>query len=125
MRAQARDLQIELPYPVQIDAGQIGGPSAGMMIALAVYDLADPQDLTGGRVITGTGTIDLNGAVGPVGGVALKVHAAIDAGADLFLTPPAEAAPAPAAAGDRIRVVPVSTLQQAIQALQAAQERPR
>jgi len=123
VRAQARDLQIDLPYPVQVDAGQIGGPSAGMMIALAVYDLADPQDLTRGRVVAGTGTIDPDGTVGPVGGVPLKVQAAIDAGAELFLAPPAEVAVARAAADDRIAVAQVATLQEAIQVLQAGEER--
>lgn len=123
VRAQARDLQIALPYPVQVDAGQIGGPSAGMMIALAVYDLADPQDLTRGRVVAGTGTIDPDGTVGPVGGVPLKVQAAIDAGAELFLAPPAEVAVARAAAEDRIAVAQVSTLQEAIDVLRRGEER--
>ncbi len=112
-----RDLRIDLPYPVEVDAGQIGGPSAGLMIALTVYELANPGDLVRGRVIAGTGTIDLDGDVGPVGGVRQKVEAAVDAGAMLFLSPPAEAAEARAAAGTRLRILEVTTLRDALDAL--------
>ena len=119
VQVQTRDPRIDLPFPVRVDAGQIGGPSAGLMIALTVYELADPADLTRGRVIAGTGTIDLRGGVGPVGGVPQKVEAAVDAGARLFLAPPVEVAEARAAAGDRLRVVEVATLAQAVGAVQA------
>lgn len=112
------DREIVLPFDVDIDEGRIGGPSAGMMVALTVYDLVESGDLTRGRVVAGTGTIDGSGTVGPVGGVHQKVAAAIDAGADLFLSPESEAAAARAAAGDDLRVIPVTSLDEAIAALE-------
>lgn len=122
VRVDTRDLRIDLPFPVEVDAGRLGGPSAGLMIALTVYDLAERGDLTAGRVIAGTGTVDLDGDVGPVGGVRQKVEAALDAGARLFLAPPAEATEARAAAGDRLRVVEASTVQEALDALAETDE---
>ncbi len=110
---------IDLPFPVQVDAGQIGGPSAGLLMALTVYDLAEDGDLTRGRIIAGTGTIDAQGNVGPVGGVEQKIEAAVQAGAQIFLAPAGEADQARAAAGDRIQVVGVTTLDGAIDALEA------
>jgi PDZ domain-containing protein len=65
----------------------IGGPSAGMMFALGIIQELGSQDLTGGRFIAGTGTIDLDGSVGPIGGIQLKMIAARRAGATLFLAP--------------------------------------
>lgn len=112
------NFDIELPFPVDVDASEIGGPSAGLLIALTVYDLADEGDLTDGRVIAGTGTIDGQGNVGPVGGVEQKIEAALDAGAGIFLAPIEEVEQARAAAGDRLRIVEVATLQEAIEALQ-------
>lgn len=116
------DLALSLPFPVEVDQGRIGGPSAGLMIALTVYDLADPGDLTAGRRIAGTGTIDLDGEVGPVGGVDAKVVAARNAGATVFLVPEYEASLARELAGDDLEIVPVATLDDAIAALQ---RRPR
>ncbi|MDP9419330.1 MAG: PDZ domain-containing protein [Actinomycetota bacterium] len=114
------DLALSLPFSVEVDQGRIGGPSAGLMIALTVYDLADPGDLTVGRRIAGTGTIDLNGGVGPVGGVDAKVVAAREAGATVFLVPEYEASLAREVAGGDLEVVPVATLDDAIAALQEA-----
>ena len=111
---------IDLPVGVEVDRGGIVGPSAGLMLALAVYDLADEGDLTAGRDIAGTGTIDLSGNVGLVGGVAQKVAAARQAGVEVFLVPAAEADDARAAAGDALEVVPVSTMADALTALEAA-----
>lgn len=113
------DRQITLPFPVEVDAERVGGPSAGMMIALTVYDLADPGDLTRGRTIAGTGTIDVTGDVGPVGGVPQKIAAAVSSGATLFLAPPEEADTARAAARGRLDVIEVGTLQDAIRALRS------
>jgi PDZ domain-containing protein len=114
------DLAIALPVPVDVDQGRIGGPSAGLMIALTVYDLADPIDLAGGRTIAGTGTIDLDGTVGAVGGVGAKVVAARQSGAELFLVPADEAAQAREAAGGDLEIVPVNTIDEAIGALRDA-----
>lgn len=108
---------ITLPFQVKVDQGQIGGPSAGFMIALTVFELADEGDLVRGRKIAGTGTIDANGAVGPVGGVPQKVRAAEAAGATLFLVPPDELQQARQAAGKKLKVVAISTLDQAIELL--------
>jgi Lon-like protease len=111
------DFDIALPFPVNVDAGDIGGPSAGLLIALTVYDLADEGDLTDGRVIAGTGTIDGQGNVGPVGGVEQKIETALNAGAQIFLVPAQEVEQARAAAEGRLRVIEVATLQGAIAAL--------
>ena len=111
------DPDVALPFPVEFDSGRIGGPSAGLMIALTVYDLVDEGDLTRGRVVAGTGTIDATGTVGPVGGVAQKVAAAVEAGAEVFVVPGAEATEAERAAEGKLRVVPVATLREAIAAL--------
>ncbi|HVE46764.1 MAG TPA: PDZ domain-containing protein [Acidimicrobiales bacterium] len=108
---------ITLPFQVKVDQGQIGGPSAGFMIALTVYELAENGDLARGRRIAGTGTIDASGAVGPVGGVPQKVRAAQAAGATLFLVPPDELQQAQEAASKKMKVVAVSTLDDAIQLL--------
>lgn len=114
------DLDVSLPFPVDVDQSGIGGPSAGLLIALTVYDLADPADLTAGRSVAGTGTIELDGGVGPVGGVDAKVVAARAAGASIFLVPEGEVALARSAAGDDIEVIPVGSVDDAIAALESA-----
>ena len=110
-------LEIQLPFPVVIDQGDIAGPSAGLMMALTVYDLVEPGDLVRGRRIAGTGTIDLAGNVGPVGGVRQKVVAARAAKADVFVVPADEAEEAREAAGDDLVVRPVRTFDEALDAL--------
>jgi PDZ domain-containing protein len=103
-----------LPFPVQIIPKKIvGGPSAGLMFTLGVYDLLTGQNLTGGRRIAGTGTIDLEGNVGGIGGVQQKVVAAERAGAQYFLVPLANYADAQAVTKN-ITVVEVNTAQGAI-----------
>lgn len=113
------DRQISLPFEVDIDQGSIGGPSAGLMMALAVFDLADPGDLAAGRNVVGTGTIDFQGNVGPVGSVRQKVKAARSSGADVFLVPADSVDVARAAAGDALEVIPVETFEDALGALGA------
>ncbi len=72
----------DLPFEVTLDVDPaIGGSSAGMMFALSVYDTLTPGSLTGGEVIAGTGTVDDQGQVGPIGGIAQKIAAARDEGA--------------------------------------------
>lgn len=109
-------LEIDMPFDVEVNAGRVGGPSAGLMIALAAYDLLADEDLTRGRVVAGTGSIDLGGRVGAVGGVAQKVQGARVAGADVFLVGADEAEEARTAAGD-LRVVPLATIENAVAAL--------
>ena len=105
------------PFDIQIDSGSIGGPSAGLMWALGVTDLLTPGDLTSDRAIAGTGTVDLAGNVGPIGGITLKVEAAEQADAETFLLPQANLAEARTADTD-LQLVPVLTVDEAISFLE-------
>jgi PDZ domain-containing protein len=110
---------VSLPFPIEIVPQKVtGGPSAGLMFTLGVYDLVTSQDLTGGRKIAGTGTIDLEGNVGPIGGVQQKVVAAERAGAEYFLSP-TENYPDALAVATRITVIEVATAQDAINFLRS------
>ncbi|MDQ2758791.1 MAG: PDZ domain-containing protein [Actinomycetota bacterium] len=75
------------PFSVTIDAGDVGGPSAGLMFSLGIYDKLTDGSLTGGQKVAGTGTIDLTGAVGAIGGIQQKMAGAHDQGATWFLAP--------------------------------------
>jgi PDZ domain-containing protein len=75
------------PFDVKIQLQDVGGPSAGMMLALGIYDKLTPGDLVGHAHIAGTGTIDPSGAVGAIGGIRQKMYGARDAGARWFLAP--------------------------------------
>jgi len=115
---QVAGFDLDLPFPVEIVPEKIvGGPSAGLMFTLTVYDLLSPEDLTGGRKIAGTGTISLDGSVGPIGGVELKVAAAEAAGATYFLCPVDNYADASAVAGG-IQVVQIASVDEALVFLQ-------
>ena len=72
---------------VKIDSHEIGGPSAGLMFTLEIYNQLVEDDLTRGHEIAGTGTINEKGEVGPIGGIQQKVVAASDAGAEVFFAP--------------------------------------
>jgi PDZ domain-containing protein len=116
---------VQLPFPVRIVPQKIvGGPSAGLMFTLTVYNLLTPEDLTGGRIIAGTGTIDLDGVVGPIGGVQQKVAGAELAGAEYFLSPPENFDDAVAVAR-RAEVVKVATAAEAIQFLRSLPPREK
>lgn len=106
------------PVRVDIDSGQVGGPSAGLAFTLALLDRLTPGSLTGDQRVAVTGTIDLDASVGPVGGVVQKTEAAIDAGAEIFLVPPDEFADATAAARGRLAVRQVASLDEALAALE-------
>ncbi|GAA2744591.1 PDZ domain-containing protein [Terrabacter aerolatus] len=80
-------LDHDFPAKITIDAGSIGGPSAGLMFSLGIYDKLTPGPLAGGRQIAGTGTIDDQGVVGPIGGIRQKLAGARDDGAQYFLAP--------------------------------------
>jgi len=110
------------PYSFKIDPGNIGGPSAGLMFALGILDKLDPDDLTGGLVIAGTGTIDDEGRVGPIGGVPQKLVGARRANASVFLTPADNCAEALANAQPDLKLVKVTSLDDALAALQALRE---
>lgn len=107
---------------ITISLGDIGGPSAGLMFALAVVDKLTPGELTGGRFVAGTGTITGEGAVGPIGGIPFKMRAARDAGAVTFLVPADNCAEAAANAPDGLELVRVATLTEAVGALDALRE---
>lgn len=111
-------------FPFQVSlhvASNIGGPSAGTMFALGIYDLLTPGSLTDGRVIAGTGTITANGRVGVIGGIQQKIPGAQADGAKLFLVPAGNCDEAVHADydSDKMRLVKVSTLSGAIEAIQA------
>ncbi|HEX9375529.1 MAG TPA: S16 family serine protease [Actinomycetota bacterium] len=107
-------------YDLSFSSGDIGGPSAGLMWALGLYDLLTPGDLTGSRTIAGTGTIDGTGTVGVIGGVQNKIVAAQRAGADLFLVPKGNYDGAREVSGD-LPLVPVSSFQEALDYLEQHQ----
>jgi Lon-like protease len=104
----------DLPYEVTIDAGNVGGSSAGLMFALAVYDEITPGALTGGKTFAGTGTISGTGQVGTIGGVKQKMHAAAGAAAEVFLTPAGNCAEVVGNEPGDLVVVPVETFKQAV-----------
>lgn len=115
---QTVDERISVPVEVDVSTDvAIGGPSAGLMMALTVYDLLDPADLTDGRRIAGTGTVDLSGNVGPIGGIVEKVRGAQLSDADVFLAPASQAEEAESAAPPGLEVIGVETAQGAIDAL--------
>jgi PDZ domain-containing protein len=109
----------KLPFGVTIDAGNIGGPSAGLAFTLGIIDELSTTDLTGGQVIAATGTIEPNGTIGDVGGVAQKTAAVRKAGAVAFLVPPGEYQEALEHAGSHLKVIKVTTLEQALDALRS------
>lgn len=120
LRLDTVNARVNLPVPVQVVAGRIGGPSAALMIALAVYDKSEPGvDLASGRRIAGTGTLTNQGVVGRIGGIHLKALAAHRRGAELFLAPASQVDDARAGlpADSTMRVVPVSTFEDAVRAL--------
>ncbi|MCK7623944.1 hypothetical protein MUU72_12690 [Streptomyces sp. RS10V-4] len=108
---------------VTLSLADIGGPSAGLLFALGIVDKLDGDgaghDLTGGRTVSGTGTIDAKGEVGAVGGVALKTQAARRDGATVFLVPRQECSDARAELPAGMRLIPVTTLDGAVDALKA------
>jgi PDZ domain-containing protein len=108
-------------FSVEIDSGSVGGPSAGLAFTLALLDELTPGELTGGAIVAVTGTIDVSGRVGPVGGVVQKTAAVRDLGADLFIVPAglpdSEIAQILDRAGDDLEIAVVEDLEQALDAL--------
>jgi PDZ domain-containing protein len=108
------------PFRITIESGDVGGPSAGLMWAVGLYDLLTPGDLTRGRTIAGTGTIDLAGKVGPIGGIVDKVVAARDANADIMLVPRDDFDQLRGIDTGDLELIPVSTFDQAVRALSSS-----
>lgn len=119
VQATTAGLQPELPLDVEVDGGRVGGPSGGLLLALAVYDRVEPLDLADGRRIAGTGTISVDGRVGRIGGIDAKAVTASAAGAEVFLAPASQAEEARAAlpADSALEVVGVETFEEARAAL--------
>ncbi len=109
-----RDFDVELPFEIEFADRRIGGPSAGLAYALAIADMLEPGDLTEGREVGATGTIDLDGEVGSVGGLPAKAEALEQAGADVFLVPESEVA---GVDETTLEIRGVSTLEQAVESL--------
>ncbi|HEY2420008.1 MAG TPA: SepM family pheromone-processing serine protease [Neobacillus sp.] len=81
------DKEIMVDPKVTVQTDEIGGPSAGFMFSLEIYNQLTKEDITKGYQIAGTGTIDPKGIVGPIGGIEQKIIAADKAGAEIFLAP--------------------------------------
>ena len=113
------DLRFKYPFPIEIDSLNLQGPSAGLAFTLAVLDRLTPGELTGGKIIAATGEIDLSGRIGEIGGLAQKTATILARGnVDVFLVPASQEAEASkAAAGSRLKVIPVRTLDDALAAL--------
>jgi PDZ domain-containing protein len=111
------DTKQNAPFQVKIDLDKIGGPSAGLMFTLGIMDKIEPQDLTGGKVIAGTGTIDDAGNVGPIGGIPQKLVGAKRAGAQIFLVPKDNCAEALKNAVPGLPMAEVATVDDALTAL--------
>jgi PDZ domain-containing protein len=110
------DLQVRLPIPIAINAGEIGGPSAGLPFALDIlHELG--HDVAHGRKVAATGELRLNGDVAPIGGVKQKTLGARQAGVDVFLVPAGENAAEARKYADGLRIVPVESFQQALRKL--------
>jgi len=105
------------PFTVKIDLDEIGGPSAGLMFTLGIIDKLRPADLTGGKIIAGTGTIDDAGNVGPIGGIPQKLVGAKAAGAQIFLVPIDNCAEALKNAVAGLPMAEVATVDDALAAL--------
>lgn len=124
------DYEVITQPPVHIDSEKIGGPSAGLMFSLEIYNQLVEEDITKGHKIAGTGTINMNGEVGPIGGISQKVVAADQAGADIFFAPNEkgaknsnyrEAVKTAKKIGTKMKIVPVDTFDDALRYLQALQ----
>ena len=111
--------RFDFPFDVKIDAGNVGGPSAGTMFALGVYDRITPGALTGGQKIAGTGTIDATGTVGAIGGIRQKLVGARDGGARWFLAPASNCDEVVDHVPDGLRVVRISSFDEARNAVEA------
>jgi PDZ domain-containing protein len=112
----AQSAKIKLPIRVSIDAGGIGGPSAGLAFALEVMKKLG-RDVTHGHRVAATGEMGLNGTVSPIGGVEQKTYGARAANADVFLVPAGENATTARRYAGPLRIIPVRTLAQALHAL--------
>lgn len=108
----------DVDFETTIHLEDVGGPSAGLIFALAIVDKLTPGELVDGRTVAGTGEIDVKGNIGLIGGISFKLIAAHDAGATTFLVPEGNCAEAKANVPDGLQLVKVDTLESAVRALQ-------
>ena len=106
-------IDFQFPFSVSIDAGNVGGPSAGLMFSLGIYDKVTDGALTGGQNIAGTGTIDSSGKVGPIGGIRQKLVGARQGGASYFLAPADNCNEVRGAVPDGLQAIKVATFDEA------------
>ena len=106
-------------FTIDFNLANIGGPSAGLMFSLAVIDKLTTGDLNGGKFVAGTGTIDGDGTVGPIGGISHKMYAAREAGATVFMVPADNCDEAVAAHEDGLKLIKVENLSGAVDGLKA------
>jgi PDZ domain-containing protein len=118
----AVQMTYDLPYDVSFGLTDVGGPSAGMMFALGMIDILTPGELTGGADVAGTGTITVDGTVGPIGGIRQKLWGAADSGADYFLAPEENCDEVVGHVPEGLRVFAVSTLDDSLAVLDALAE---
>lgn len=110
----------DFPFDVKVNIDPaIGGPSAGLMFSLAIYDTLTPGSLTGGQEIAGTGEIEPDGSVGAIGGIQQKIAGSRRDGARLFLVPKDNCDEAVGAENGDMRLVEVTTMHDAVQSVQA------
>ncbi|MDO4898766.1 MAG: PDZ domain-containing protein [Rothia sp. (in: high G+C Gram-positive bacteria)] len=111
----ARDF--DFPMTVKYGLEEVGGPSAGMMFSLGIIDELTAGDMTGGQHFAGTGTIDVDGSVGGIGGIAQKMRGASDTGATVFLAPAANCDEVVGNVPEGLHVIKVETLSEAVDAV--------
>ncbi len=101
---------------------KVGGPSAGLMLTLGIIDMVQPGDITGGKIVAGTGEIAADGAVGPIGGISHKLKGAKRDGASVFLVPSGNCQEAKTSPPDGLRLVKVENVDGAVKALDDVRE---
>ena len=109
--------RFDFPFEIDIKTGNVGGPSAGLMMALNVYNNLIPNDITNSLIVAGTGTIEIDGSVGPVGGIRQKVIAAKRAGSELILVPTANYEEASPLSTDETAIVAVDSFEEALKVI--------
>jgi PDZ domain-containing protein len=112
----SQDAKIQLPLRVDIDLGNVGGPSAGLPFALQIYEELG-HDVNRGLRVAATGEIELDGSIESVGGIKQKTYGVRSAGADVFLVPAGENAATARRYAGGLRVIPVESFEQALRAL--------
>lgn len=112
----------DLPVEVTVSTGSVGGPSAGLMFSLAIYDVLTPGELTGGERIAGTGEMTDSGAVGLIGGIRQKLVGAREAGATVFLAPAGNCDEVVGHVPDGLQVVRVATFDEGLDAVEKVAE---